>query len=358
MPRLACRSTFERLAARLLLVGVLLGASGCSSLGLGYLIQAGRGQMALQNHARPIPEVLRDETVPPRIRQLLARIPDVKAWGEGQGLKATRNYSEYVQLDRLAAVWVVSASEALRFKPRTWSFPIVGSFTYLGWFDVEEARRYASELRSQGWDVDVRGARAYSTLGWFKDAVLSTMIPEGPDAWGELAEVVLHESVHATVYVPNQSTFNESLAQFVAEQLTPVFLAESRGADSPELQAYRQSLVEGRRRGAELRAVYESLDRLYREPGVTEPDKQERKQRILAQARTRLGLKRDLNNASLIQFRTYGSGQKEFEALLKVCGGDWRRFLARVGSLKAQDFGGPQSEDLEGVVSRAAREGC
>src|SRR5205814_2292022 len=98
------------------------------------------------------------------------------------------------------AVWVVSACEPLRFHSKEWGFLFVGSFPYLGWFDLENARRFRDELRAEGWDADLRGAAAYSTLGYFRDAVLSSMIPEGDEALGELVNVVLHESVHATLY--------------------------------------------------------------------------------------------------------------------------------------------------------------
>src|SRR4029078_3952588 len=135
--------------------------------------------------------------------------------------------------DRPAAVWVVSACEQLRFRSKEWHFPIVGSFPYLGWFDLEQAKAFADELRAESWDVDVRGAHAYSTLGWFRDAVLSTMIPEGKEALGELVNVVLHESVHATVYIEGQAFFNESIASFIADRLTDHYLIQTRGNKSP-----------------------------------------------------------------------------------------------------------------------------
>ncbi|HUP58452.1 MAG TPA: aminopeptidase, partial [Bdellovibrionota bacterium] len=155
-------------------------SSGCSTMG--YLLQAGKGQLALLNRAKPIEKVLESERVQPRIKRLLSEIPAIKKYGEGNGVKATHNYTEYVQLDRAAAVWVVSACEPLKFVSKEWSFPIVGRFPYLGWFDLDGARGLASELKKEGWDVDLRGARAFSTLGWFKDPVVSSMIPEGNEA--------------------------------------------------------------------------------------------------------------------------------------------------------------------------------
>ena len=85
----------------------------------------------------------------------------------------------YGDVDRSAVVWVVSASDPLSFQPRTWTFPVVGSVPYLGWFNRDDARAFADELKGQGYDVDLRGADAYSTLGWFEDPILSTMVGEG-----------------------------------------------------------------------------------------------------------------------------------------------------------------------------------
>src|SRR5262249_41967930 len=153
-------------------------------------------------------------------------------------LTATENYVRYTQLDRDAAVYVVQAAPPLELKPRLWSFPIVGTVPYLGWFNVKDAKAYAQTLAQQGLDVDVRGASAYSTLGWFKDPVLSTMIGEGDGALGELANTVLHESTHATLYVKGQSAFNESLASFVGDRLARDWLATRFGEGSRQLKAY------------------------------------------------------------------------------------------------------------------------
>ncbi len=110
--------------------------------------------MALINHARPISEVLKDEKVSPRTKALLAEIAPIKLFGEQKGLKPTHNYTDFVKLDRPAAVWVVSASRPLQFEAKEWDFPCVGSFPYLGWFDKDDAKNFSKELGSEGWDVD------------------------------------------------------------------------------------------------------------------------------------------------------------------------------------------------------------
>jgi predicted aminopeptidase len=319
--------------------------AGCSTTG--YLWQAGRGQLAMLNRARPIGEVLRDEKTPPRIRELLAEIEPIKKYGEGLGIKPTRNYTEFVKLDRPYAVWVVSGSEKLRFRAKEWSFPFVGSFPYLGWYDLEDARRFAASLKEEGWDVDLRGARAYSTLGWFRDAVLSSMIPPGPEAFGEVVNVILHESVHATLYVSGQSFFDESVASFVADRLTPEYL-KARGKHA-ELEAYQKGIKDSEAARRRLHEAYESLDQVYRSQ-ATDAEKLTKKTALLTALQTELGWKREITNATLFQYKTYNTGTPDFEGLFAACGSDWGRFWSVLMTLGPESFSKPQQEDLAAVL--------
>jgi predicted aminopeptidase len=201
-----------------------------------YLPQAAWGQFDLLARAQPIERVL--PRAPERLRLLLRQVPAIKAFASRHGLTISDNYNSYAELDREAAVWVVTASAPLALEADTWWFPGVGSFPYLGWFDPRQASRFADQLAQEGRDVYVRRVSAYSTLGWFRDPVLSTMLTRGRSVTGDFVNTVLHESVHATVYVDGQGTFNESLALFVADSLTPEYLTVAFGADSAECQAY------------------------------------------------------------------------------------------------------------------------
>ena len=338
-----------------LLLALALSTSSCSTVS--YLFQASKGQFELFNRARPISEVIQDERTPPRVRALLAEIEPIKNYGESQGLKPTPNYRDYVKLDRPAAVWVVSACEPLQFKAKEWSFPIVGSFPYLGWFDLKDAKDYANQLRAKGWDADVRGAAAYSTLGWFRDAVLSTMIPKGDEALGDLVNTVLHESVHATLYINGQSYFDESIANFTADQMTPVYLEKKHGKNSPELKAYLKVDREYEEETQALHDAYEKLDQLYKS-NLPDSEKLAKKKKFLADLKEKLGFRREINNATLIQFKTYNTGREDYEKLLKACDGDWHRFWAVLKTLSPKSFQKPQQQNMAPVIGPFTAAGC
>lgn len=338
---------FKKKVSFIFFISLVFLSTGCGTIK--YLLQATTGQMSLITHARPISEVIKDERVPPRTRELLKEISSIKKFGEQQGLKPTRNYEEFVKLNRNAAVYVVSACDSLQFKSKEWHFPLVGSFPYLGWFDLEEAKKYSQELKKEGWDVDLRGASAYSTLGWFKDAILSTMIATGDEALGELVNVVIHESVHATIYIKGQAYFNESVASFIANRLTYVYLESTRGKNSKEELAYQSLDTRSQDYEKKFHQAYLNLKALY-ESEKSKAEKLKEKKEILDQLEKDVGTKREINNATLIQYATYNTGEKEFLNLLSACGMDWKRFMSVIKNISSHSFSKSQQEDLELIL--------
>ena len=338
----------------LFLISILMAIlTGCSTAK--FLYQAGKGQLTLLNRGKPIDDLIADERVDGALRDLLAKVPEIRAFGEREGLKPTASYREFVQWPGDSVVHVVTVSDSLSFKPEVFSFPLVGSFTYIGWFDRNDAESFASGYREKGLDVDIRGAAAFSTLGWFPDPLLSTMIPrteEGkihPDALVDLVHVYLHESVHATIYFKDQSYFNESLADFVADVLTERFF-KSRGEEAQALWVRYQ---ERQRRMDKIRGLFSSayreLDHLYRSNADVEA-KRAGKSRIISSLRSAAGIRRELNNASLIQFKTYDPGERGFRELLERYQGNVPAFLSRLSRLKDSDFGISQRENVKGLI--------
>jgi predicted aminopeptidase len=336
-----------RLTVRVLVLAWLLSLTGCTKLG--YIRQASAGQYDLVARARSIDELVVGEHVDGKTRRWLSHVAPIKKFGERYGLAATDNYRKYVRLDRPYVVWVTSASDPLQFKSRSWSFPFVGSFTYLGWFDRHDADAFASGVRAEGLDVDVRGSGAYSTAGFFEDAVLSTMMRNGKSGFGEMTNTILHESAHATFFVRDQSTLNESVANFLGDRLAEMYLREALGPTADETTAYLASEQVQEARGRALRAAYRTLEALY---ASAQPDavKLAEKSAILARLRADTTFKRPINNATLIQYNTYNSGQEELALLLRECGGSFPRFIATLKTLESKALPKRQEKDVGTIV--------
>ncbi|MEE8408839.1 MAG: aminopeptidase [Myxococcota bacterium] len=334
---------------------MLTATSGCGTLS--YLLQGAGGQLELFDRARPIAQVLRDESAAPKLKYLLAQVEPIKAWGAHRGLDISDNYRDYVPLNREAAVWVVTASERLAFEPKTWSFPLFGSFPYLGFFAREDAVALAAELQAEGWDAYVRPAAAYSTLGWFSDPILSTMLSRGDDVLGGLVNVVLHESVHATHYVAEQGPFSESIALFIGRGMTPQYLTQVYGARSPMLRAYRQHRADRDNVDERMEIAFLALQTIYT---TDAPDAEKLKQKaaIFRALGTALDADETFNNATLIDFKTYRAGTEELQRLFEHCQGDWRRFIGALTTVDQEAFSEEQQENLAPIIEPLIEAGC
>jgi predicted aminopeptidase len=319
-----------------------LGLSGC--LMTRYLVQAAHGQLELLGKARPIDQVVRDRNTPVRTAMLLAEIPAIKQYGRSYGLAIKRNYSTYAALGRPAAVWFVGAADPVAFKPLRWCFPIVGCFAGLGWFDEDEGVAHKLTLDQQGYDTIIRPAAAYSTGGWFPDPVLSTMLGGGDDALPGLANVILHESVHATVLVPDQPFFNESFASYVADALTDHWIDVRFGPGSPEDLAWTLGQAIRLPRTARLLGAYDQLKHLYEGP-LPRDKKLAEKARIIDDLVADLHLRRRPNNASLTETRVYNGGLAPIADAHRACG-DVRLLVQAGMTLTRADFSRTLQDDL------------
>ena len=337
----------RRLAAAAIALTLALGTGAC--LMPRYLGQAIHGQLDLLRRARPIDEVIADPETPARTRVLLGEIAGIRAFAATSGLRTGKNYKTYVEVAPEATVWFVGAADPLSFKPLRWCFPIAGCFTGLGWFDQEEALDHRDQLRKRGYDAMARPAGAYSTGGWFHDPITSSMLAEGTDAFAELANVVLHESVHATVFIPDQPFFNEGLAEYVGDALTDVWLVERFGADAPEIASWNDLQTWRRTRLGRLFATYQELDEVYKS-SRSKADKLTAKTAIIDKLVADLELWNRPNNASLVELRVYKASYDAFAKVHVACGGDPRRMIEVAGTLKRGDFPKRVADDLGSVL--------
>lgn len=180
-----------------------------------YYLQAVEGQLSLLSEARPIDDWLADPGVEEKLKSRLTKVKEIRRFAATElGLPDNESYKSYADLKRPYVLWNVVATPALSLQPVNWCFPIAGCVNYRGYYNKREAQAFAEELRAQGFDVQVSGVPAYSTLGWFNDPVLSTFI-QYPEA--EMARLVFHELAHQVAYAKDDSRFNESFAVSVEE---------------------------------------------------------------------------------------------------------------------------------------------
>lgn len=215
-----------------MLLCALLSLAGCAQLN--YYAQATHGQSSLMAAAQPIDDLLLDPELTPKLRQRLVLANQIRQFAvDDLALPDNGTYQKYADLKRPYALWNVVATPELSMQPLQWCFPIAGCVSYRGYYSEAAAQVFAAELRASGHDVQVMGVPAYSTLGWYKDPVLSSFI-NYPDA--EVARLMIHELAHQVVYVQGDTQFNESFATAVEEVGVDRWLA--RHGDEKARQAY------------------------------------------------------------------------------------------------------------------------
>ena len=310
--------------------------SGCSSIS--YYSQLADGQWQLLRAREPVAEVIADPTRPQPLRDHLVQAQKARMFAsEHLHLPDNQSYRLYADIGRPYVVWNVFATQEFSLSPENHCFPIAGCVAYRGYYSQGAARGEAALLRQRGMDVSIGGVEAYSTLGWFNDPIMSSMMH-----WGDerLATLIFHELAHQRFYVKDDTEFNESFATFVEQEGTRQWRV-ARG-----LAPLGDSML--RQRDQFTRLILDTrkrLETLYAQPLSAEAMRQakaaqfERLRQDYRQLRDSqwAGDKRydawinqPMNNARLLPFGLYDQWVPAFAALFKQEGGDWVRFYAAV----------------------------
>lgn len=314
--------------------------SGCSSLS--YYPQLVGGQLALLRAREPVADVIADPQRDPKLREHLLKSQQARNFASQHlHLPDNKSYRLYADIHRPYVVWNVFATGEFSLDPVTHCFPIAGCVAYRGYYNQGDARGEAALQTLGGNDVYVSGVEAYSTLGWFDDPIISSMMH-----WGDerLATLIFHELAHQRFYVKDDSEFNESYASFVEQEGTRQWRKAS--GLPPE-----NGSSESRRRDQLTQLVLatrERLKALYAEPLAPDAMRQrksaefERLRSEYRQLRDRqwAGDKRfdswvyaPMNNARLLPIGLYDQWVPAFEALFRQVDGDWPAFFTAVEKL-------------------------
>jgi predicted aminopeptidase len=228
---------------------------------IAYGIGQGLGQLRIIREARPVEEFMKDPNFPDSLKAKLNLIAQARRYAiDSLGLNDTDNYKTLYDQKGQELMWVVTACEPFRLKEKRWDFPVVGSVPYKGYFDREKAIREKEALERENWDVSIRNPGGWSTLGWFTDPILSGMLRRSD---GDLASLIIHEMVHATIYVKDSSDFNENLASFIGDRGAEEFLTKTFGDTSRQFKEYQNEDGDYRKVAEHMLRATQKLDSLY-----------------------------------------------------------------------------------------------
>ena len=313
----------------------------CACGSLHYYAQAAHGQGELVVHRRAISDVVDDPATDAKLAARLRLARQARQFASQHlGLPDNRSYTGYVELHRPYVVWNVFATLRFSVEALPQCFPVAGCVAYRGWFKEAAAKADAARLKARGDDVWIGGVPAYSTLGWFADPILSSMLSWDDD---ELDSTIFHELAHQLIYVKDDTAFNESFATFVQNQGLREW-RESRGL--PPQDDHAQAMDDGfTQLVLDLR---ERLKTLYAS-GEDETAMAAGKQREIEAFRKRYLQWRDhdwpndhsydawvaapINNARLLPFGLYDQWTPAFAMLFQRAGRMWPAFYSEVRKL-------------------------
>ncbi len=301
-----------------------LSSSGCQ---FRYILHAASNQYRLIRDSVKVEDALKGDLIESDQKAHLMLVASIKDFGEKElGLKETQNYQKvYLKSDQ-PTIYIISASSKDRLAMISWWFPIVGNMPYLGFFDLDKAKKERIRLDRDGLDVNIGTAEAYSTLGWFKDPVTSDLLKKSTV---ELTEIILHEMTHTTLYVKGQSEFNENLANMVGKVGVVSFMRKTYGDMHPFTIEAENNLADQRMFCSFLESILERLEFLYNSDITYEGKLAERekifKESLKEFADIQSGFKTDrykgfggsgLNNAYLMSIALYNRHFMLFENLM------------------------------------------
>jgi predicted aminopeptidase len=243
-----------------------------------YGLKQGAGQLKIVREAEELDHFIALKDYPDSLKQKLLLVKEIKKYcKDSLKLLSGDNYGKMFDQKGKPGMYVLTASKEFELSSYQWSFPFLGKFSYKGFFDLEKAKNERDELDTEGYDTDLSVVNAWSTLGWFKDPVMSSMLRLSE---GKLARVLVHEITHYNVFIKDDIQYNENLASFIGDKGAKKFLIDKYGKGSKELEEFEAFLYDidlfttcMMKKSVELSTFYEELDSTDQKSNVMKQEK-------------------------------------------------------------------------------------
>lgn len=316
---------------------------------MGYYFKSAKNQLMMMSAREDVNAVLKNTDLSDEQKRKIQLSQKARLYAfEKLKLKETKNYSTYIDLKRPFVTWVVQAAYPWEVKNYVWSYPVVGDMPYKGFFNESDAKEEAEDLKiNKKLDVYVRGVAAYSTLGWFQDSLLSSMLRYKDH---DLVNTIIHEIVHTTIYIKNNADFNERLAVFIGNKGTELFYSDLEGQDSKTLTLIKNENADDQLFSKFIGIEIEELKTWYQNNAANNDEtlRQQRLQKIIDNFNTQLRPhlkttvyskfdKEPMNNARLGMYKTYMEDLSHFEIIYKKYNSDLLLFIEKVKTLENSD---------------------
>jgi len=314
-----------------LLLAITAGAlMGCNPI---YVMEAALHEGRILFNRRDIEKVIAEKEVAPSEGESLRLVSEARIYAQTRGLTAGGIFTTFSPTDEDSLVWVVMGCKPDSFTAKQWWFPIVGSVPYKGYFEKSDAVSEAQDLNAEGYETFVRGASAFSTLGWFDDPVLTPLLKSPPEI---VVNTVIHELVHRSLWVPGDAAFNESLANFIGYAETVKFFKDRNPADASNYTAAAERFAREIALSELTENLYHQLKKIYDSPENRDEKLTKKRaafESIQIQARN-FGINTPIfhraNNAEFLQLFLYTRKLSLFNTLYQQEQADLSRFLAKI----------------------------
>ncbi len=314
---------------------------------MGYYISSAHNQFSMMQTRVPINTALGNDSLSLEQKRKIELSQKARIYAfEKLKLIKTENYNSFIELKRPYVTWVVHAAEKWQMKNYEWVYPLIGSMPYKGFFNEADAKTEANEMLKNGFDTYVRGVSAYSTLGWFTDSLLSSMLRYKDH---DLVNTIIHEITHTTIYIKNNSDFNERLAVFIGGKGSELFYKDLEGENSPTLNLIAQENEDDRLFSEFITKELTDLEKWYIEnPQAVAKDETARmarlnqihenfEKKLAPNLKTKSYMKftkEKMNNARMGLYKTYMKNLNDFEDAYKRHDSNLLKFIDAMKKLE------------------------